>query len=319
MLFQTFYATDDQRFLVKSVPRPSEYTYFRDDLLQPYTAYMAAHPKSLLVRICDFLATTPSLAVGKVLGLAPSHHIIMDNVMYGAEAAKKEGKPNWQHWDLKPTSYFYPERDIAGGMLAGEETLDRLPDEFDGKILLTREHADDLFANLEEDTRLLAQHNATDYSLFLVRIAADKPAGHSEEDAQNPFADAVGAPDSMVPVEPPSVPPAPPSWRTGVPSADGRYVFRAAVLDFFWAKHKLQPMLMTLLISVWNLLTRQGPMSITTTPEEYRERFLKMCKDIVLVKGSQPPPDQTDGTRSEDAPQKGGGGSPVQGSAAAQS
>jgi hypothetical protein len=208
----------------------------------------------------------------------------MDNVMYGAEAAQREGKPKWQHWDLKPTSYFYPERDIAGGMLATEDTLSKLPDEFDGKMVLTREHADDLLTNLGEDTRLLAQYNATDYSLFLVRIAADKPAGQALEDAaENPFSDAVGAPD-MVPVEPPSVPPSPPSWRTGVPSADGKYIYRAAVLDFFWAKHKVQPRLMTLLISTWNLITRSGHMSITTTPEEYRERFLNMCREIVAAK-----------------------------------
>lgn len=56
---------------------------------------------------------------------------------------------------------------------------------------------------------------------------------------------------------------------------------RAAILDFFWAKHKMQPMLMTLLINVWRLLARTGPMSITTTPEEYRDRFLKMCRVYV--------------------------------------
>lgn len=41
---------------------------------------------------------------------------------------------------------------------------------------------------------------------------------------------------------------------------------------------------MTLLIKAWNLIDRQGPMSITTTSEEYRTRFLKMCAEMVEVK-----------------------------------
>jgi hypothetical protein len=49
------------------------------------------------------------------------------------------------------------------------------------------------------------------------------------------------------------------------------------------------------LISIWNLITRSGHMSITTTPEEYRERFLNMCREIVAAKG-QP------GAKSDNAP-----------------
>lgn len=262
------------------MPRPSEYSFFRDDLLQAYIAHMAAHPKSLLVRICDFLGS-PWYSLGAFLGAAPSHHIVMDNVMYGQDDAKKQGRPKWQHWDLKPMSYFYPERDIASGMLATEETLDKLADEFKDRMVLSRAQADELFAGLEEDTRLLAAHNAVDYSLFLVRIEASNPEAGTEATEESPARAKLA---ENVPTAPPSVPPTPPSWRTGIPSSDGKHIFRAAVLDFFWAKHKVQPRLMTMLISLWNLVTRQGHMSITTTPEEYRERFLKMCRAIVEIK-----------------------------------
>ena len=89
-LAQTFYSTADQKYLVKSVPRYSEHSYFRDDLLTPYAQYMATHPRSLLVRICDFLgATGPS--IGRLFRLAPSHHIVMENIMYGRAAAKARG------------------------------------------------------------------------------------------------------------------------------------------------------------------------------------------------------------------------------------
>ncbi|KAL2022529.1 hypothetical protein VTK56DRAFT_5136 [Thermocarpiscus australiensis] len=271
----TFYFTADQKYLVKSIPRHSEHSFFCEDLLTPYVEYMAAHPRSLLVRICDFLAVS-GFSVGRILRAAPSHHIVMDNIMYGREEAKRRGEAEWEHWDLKPLSYFYPERDIADGALTSEATKKQLADEFHDKIILTRYQAEDLFSSLEADTKLLAEHNAVDYSLFLVRMGGPQQTAVSGPSS---------AESSMVPTGPPAVPPSPPSWRTGVPSADGKYIFRASVLDFFWAKHKTTPRLMTLLVKLWNIfISKDGPMSITTTPDEYRERFLKMCRGIVEIR-----------------------------------
>jgi hypothetical protein len=234
---------------------------------------MATHPRSLLVRICDFLAVSgPS--IGRMFRTAPSHHIVMDNIMYGRDEAKKQGEADWEHWDLKPMSYFYPERDIAGGALTSEATKDQLADEFHDKIILHREQAEDFFSSLEADTKLLAEHNAVDYSLFLVRMRTPQKAAMSMPPPGG---------SSIVPTDP-STPPSPPTWRTGVASADGKYIFRASVLDFFWAKHKVQPKLMTLLIKLWNvLISKHGPMSITTTADEYRDRFLSMCRSMVEV------------------------------------
>ena len=277
---QTFYATNDQKFLVKSVPRHSEHSFFRDDLLTPYVQHMAAEPRSLLVRITDFLASR-CVSLGKILRVAPSHHIVMENIMYGQKEAKSRGDTDWEQWDLKPTSYFYPERDIADGRLTSEATKAQLADEFPDKIVLSKAYADQLFESLDNDTALLAKYNAVDYSLFLVRIKTEK--GDADRVADPEQESSTG--QSVIPLDPPAVPPEPPSWRTGVPSADGKYVYRAAVLDFFWAKHKLQPILMTFLINTWNLLVHHhGPMSITTTPEEYRQRFLKMCRKYVEVR-----------------------------------
>lgn len=204
--------------------------------------------------------------------------------MYGRSEAKKRGDVDWENWDLKPTSYFYPERDIADGALTSEATKSQLADEFHDKIRLTKEQADEFFKCLEEDTALLAEHNAVDYSLFLVRMHT--PAGQDNNPNPAAASSSSEAVEEVVPTEGPSVPPSPPSWRTGVASADGKYIYRASILDFFWAKHKLQPRVMTILIKLWNLLiSKQGPMSITTTPEEYRQRFLKMCRSYVDVVG----------------------------------
>ena len=235
---------------------------------------MASHPTSLLVRIVDFLSSS-AISIGRILRLAPSHHIVMENILYGQDSAGE----NWEHWDLKPTSYFYPERDIASGRLTSEATKSQLADEFHDKVRLTQEQADELFTALEVDTAMLAAHNAVDYSLFLVRIKTDRPPEAVAQPGTKAAAD-----EDVIPTEPPSVPPGPPSWRTGIPSPDGEHIWRASVLDFFWAKHKIQPMFMTALIKLWNfVISDQGPMSITTTPDEYRERFLKLCRGIVEV------------------------------------
>jgi hypothetical protein len=273
----SFFNTKDGKYLIKSVPRQFEHSFFRDDLLEPYAKHMEDNSKSLLIRITDFLGWK-HLSLGGLLGLVPTYHITMENLLIGQDEARDAGGGDWETWDLKPADYFFPERDIAGGKLTSEATKSRLADKFDGKIVLSKEQHDTLVRQLENDTTLLASHNAVDYSLFLVRIPLSKP--------QNPFADEADHDNAPEPPDfPPFAPPNPPTWRTGVRSADGKYVFRAQILDFFWAKHKVTPKLFTFLIKAWNWIDRRaGPMSITTTPDEYRERFLRMCEHFVEVR-----------------------------------
>ncbi|EKG18035.1 Phosphatidylinositol-4-phosphate 5-kinase core [Macrophomina phaseolina MS6] len=248
----TFFTTPNAKFLVKSLPRRFEYAFFAHDLLDPYLQHMHAYPNSLLVRITDFLeAIAPSLG-GSLLGTAPAHHVVMENVLFG-----KDADAGWETYDLKPASYFYPERDIAGGRLAPESVKERLVDKFPDKVRVTPAQRDELLAALGADTELLRRANAVDYSLFLVRYPAQ--------------------PEREIP----AVKARTSAWREGVRSVDGRWVYRAVVLDFFWAKHKTQPQLMTKLVKSFNFFARKGPMSITTSPDEYRSRFLKMVKGYV--------------------------------------
>ncbi|KAG9655731.1 SAICAR synthase-like protein, partial [Aureobasidium melanogenum] len=267
----TFYTTGDGAYLVKSVPRGFEHSFFRDEFLEPYYNHMIEHTKSLLIRITDFLEWS-RFGIGGLLGTAPTHHIIMENLLIGKE---KDSTSKWETWDLKPTSYFFPERDIANGKLTSDATKDRLADKFEDKIVLTQSQADDLFEQLSGDTALLEQCNAVDYSLFLVRIPLSSADDSSARQSQGTAIEQSKRPPFVPPTD---------SWRTGVYSADQKFVFRAAILDFFWAKHKLQPRVMTWLIKAWNLIDRQGHMSITTTPEEYRQRFLSMCHEMVEIK-----------------------------------
>ncbi|KAI1170388.1 SAICAR synthase-like protein [Nemania sp. FL0916] len=281
----TFFCTSDGAYLVKSVPRRFEHDFFKHELLLPYAEYMQANRSSLLVRITDLLERAHQ-SLGVWLGLAPSHHIVMENVLYGQDHASnhEEGEgqdKKWESWDLKPTSFFYPERDLAGGALATEATKSKLADEFDGKLRLRKDHAAQFRAQLEKDTRLLADNNAVDYSLFLVRISSS--TARDPENQPPPLeADEGGEADVPIPpAQPPFAPPGPPSWRTGVTSSDGKEVYRAAILDFFWAKHTLHAKVMTGLVQGYNLIDERGPMSITAESDEYRERFLKMCGEFI--------------------------------------
>ncbi|KIW99608.1 uncharacterized protein Z518_11021 [Rhinocladiella mackenziei CBS 650.93] len=250
----TFFITKDNKYLIKSIPRQFEHTFFRDDLLDPYVSHMESHPNSFLVRITDFLIWQYK-SLGGLFGLAPTYHLVMENLLHG-----QQEDSDWQTFDLKPMSYFYPERDVAGGKLASQATKSKLADKFDDKLVLSRAQADEFFRNLEQDTELLAKHNAVDYSLMIVRT----PKTASID--KNPFKDPTTA-----------------DWRNGVPSQDNKWLFRAVILDFFWAKHKAHAKAMTCLINTWNLIDRQGPMSITTQSPEYRSRFLNMCREIVEV------------------------------------
>lgn len=309
---------------MKSIPRHFEHNFFKDDFLPIYLEYMSQHLDSLIIRIVDFLAMDDvyRFSLGHMLGLAPSHHLVMENLLVGKKEGeeyaektlqergqnqkmdKQKGLWKWQTWDLKPTTYFFPERDIADGKLTSEATKSRLADKFEDKLVLSRVDADIFMKQLNDDTEILQRANAVDYSLFLVRIPIVEESDDGQESSKNsnnPFTSTEDsevdglqeitsgqdlAPTAPTPSKPPFTPPDPPSWRTGIRSTDGRYVYRAAILDFFWAKHKIYAKIMTKLVKGWNWIDpggSKGPMSITTNSKEYRERFLHMCESFVEV------------------------------------
>lgn len=233
---------------------------------------MELNPGSLLVRITDLLYS-PAATIGTFLGTAPGHHIVMENILYGKSSCAKDDQEQWETYDLKPNDYFYPERDVAGGRLAPDSVKERLIDEFPDKVRLTIEEKEDLVAQITRDTKILQDNNAVDYSLFLVRYPTT----------------VTSADDDNVPVPPGKGSP----WRTGLTSRDGKWVYRAILLDFFWAKDALQAKAMTGLVNTFNFLKwgeDHGPMSITTSSDEYRTRFLRMVDDMIEVPDSSGQP-----------------------------
>ena len=89
-------------------------------------------------------------------------------------------------------------------------------------------------------------------------------------------------------------------------SRDDKWIYRAVLLDFFWAKDAFQAKAMTGLVNTFNFLKwgrDHGPMSITTTSDEYRMRFMKMVDAIVEVTDSAGRPAgelRTPATQSEE-------------------
>ncbi|KAJ5773821.1 hypothetical protein N7457_008717 [Penicillium paradoxum] len=249
----TFFETFDGRLLIKSLPRHFEYSFFERDLLEPYLDYMFRHPDSLLVWITDYLLA-PYPTLGTLLGLTPAHYIVMENTLCGRD--DDPAAQQWEIYDLKPIDYFYPERDLVPQALVGEETLNKLADRFNDKLHLRRADYEVFWRMIQDDTKFLRDANVVDYSLFLVRMPAS---------SQPPICGRQS------------------SWRLGLPSADGKWKYRAAILDFFWARHKLQSQALSGLVQTFNVVGRKGPMTITTTAREYRENFLSMIMEMIEV------------------------------------
>lgn len=190
--------------------------------------------------------------------------MVMENILYGKSVCAKHHQEQWETYDLKPNDYFFPERDIAGGRLAPESVKERLIDEFPDKIRLTIDQKEELVTQLSRDSKILQNNNAVDYSLFIVRYPADLESVPTPPGRSSP-------------------------WRNGVKSRDGKWIYRAIMLDFFWAKDSLQAQTLTGLVKLYNALKwgkDHGPMSITTTSDEYRQRFLGMVEDMVEVPDS---------------------------------
>lgn len=267
----TFFVTPNGRFLIKSLPRRFEHRFFTHELLDPYIAHNETYPDSLLVRITD-MPFSPGPSLGGILGTAPTHHIVMENLLYGKESNDDEDDDagdKWETYDLKPQDYFFPERDIADGRLAPQSVKDRLIDEFPDKVIVVSlDDREKLLATLNHDTQLLASRGAVDYSLFLVRYPQPSASSTDSSSSQRPPALRSGVPCR---------------WREGVDDVEGRWTYRVIVLDFFWAKSALQAKAMTGLVDAYNIVADQGPMSITAEPGEYRTRFMKMVDDLVVA------------------------------------
>ncbi|OTA06469.1 hypothetical protein A9Z42_0072330 [Trichoderma parareesei] len=226
---------------------------------------MWENPGSLLVRITDLLCV-PYPTLGGLLGLEPTHHVVMEHLLYGIETDGDTVR--YETYDLKPDDYFFPERDLADGRLAPQSIKNRLVDHFPDQIQVSQQATKDLMELLDTDTSFLAESNVLDYSLFLVRYP--RSGGSLFDVAEISSAERQAG-----------------SWRMGVVSADGQWVYRAVLLDFFWARHKFRAKAMAGIVTAFNTWAGYGPMTITTEPFEYQRRFMKMVQKLVGDNGAE--------------------------------
>lgn len=144
---------------------------------------MAQYPNSLLIRITDLLYTRLR-SLGSILGTAPPTTSSWKISYTARQAAPRSGRRNGKP-TLKPIDYFYPERDIAGGALAPGGVKKWLVDKFEDKVRVSIEEKEDLVGMLVQDTRILREANAVDYSLFFVRYPYPR-LGADEEIVPSP-------------------------------------------------------------------------------------------------------------------------------------
>jgi hypothetical protein len=233
---------------------------------------MTDYPGSLLVRVTDMLYV-PGSNLNRILGLSATHLVVMENLLHGKEKVESEdARDQWSTYDLKPDNYFFPERDIAGGSLSSENVRNKLVDQMPSRLRVSAQMADQLFNLLNTDTEFLANSNVVDYSLFLVRLPG--PGQHSKSQSSTKFA---ASNDTQLAARSNNEE----NWRNGVTSIDGKWIYRTVVIDFFWARHMLQPRILSGLVKTFNLYAKKGPMSITADPNEYRRRFMNMVRKLM--------------------------------------
>ncbi|KAL6908635.1 SAICAR synthase-like protein [Trichoderma evansii] len=264
----TFLMTSNGKYIAKSLDRRFEYRFFMYEIFRPYVDHMTTHPGSLLVRVTDMLYV-PGMNLSRILGLSATHLVVMENLLHGKEKENEDIKAQWSAYDLKPDNYFFPERDIAGGSLTSQNVKNKLVDKMPSRLRVSAQMADQIFDILNADTEFLANSNVVDYSLFLVRFPG--PCQHLKSHSTTEFADTLQAARRNDKE----------TWRSGVTSIDGKWIYRIIIIDFFWARHKLQPKILSALVKAFNIYAKKGPMSITTDPFEYKRRFMNMVHKLI--------------------------------------
>lgn len=246
-----FFFTADGTQLVKSIGRKFEYTFLYEKMLEGYAFYVSLHGgDTLLCRIMDVVYTFHH-RIGAWLGVSPSHYIVMKNTLHSLDTDR-----GCQKWDLKPPGFFEPTRDLVPDSVKTEAAKSGLADQLEAsdKILLDRRGKQQLMGLLERDTEFLKDMRTIDYSLLLgrypVAMFSDKELLETD-------------------------------FAKGVKSADGKWVYRMCLLDFLWNVDQLRPKVMK---TAGKILPEQ---TITTEPEMYREAFLKMMDEYIVVPGKE--------------------------------
>jgi hypothetical protein len=241
-----FFTPNGKKFIIKSLPNEFEWVFFYSDLLTKYCDYMTVNQDSLLCRITDALFNF-DLRFWNLLRLGTaSHFLVMQNMLAGFDEEK-----GCQQWDLKPRDYLRADLLVP---LSGEESERLLFKK--GGLKLTQTQCDNLMSVLSRDTMFLAERKVVDYSLLIGRYPLEMG----------------------VQLEEPS------NFRGGVISADGKYVYRIGIIDFFFS-HKTAP---SIVQNAGDIIPGDLEFTFTDAPQSYRKNFLEMARDYVSIQEPAP-------------------------------
>ncbi|KAG0126507.1 hypothetical protein HOY82DRAFT_587218 [Tuber indicum] len=252
-----FFYSDDKSFIVKSVGRRFEYEFLYSTLMYPLGKYYHERPGTLLSEITDVLYTF-DFRLGGFLSVSPSHYIVMTNVLEGLD--KERG---CRKWDLKPQGFFEPTRDLVPDDMKAGAAKSGLADGLDEEIVLTRKQKAHFMNILESDTAFLERMETIDYSVLLGRYPVSM---FHRKIYTTKGRDALALPERGKM-----------DFVRGVISADGEWVYKFCVLDFFWNVKQLRPRIIRAAGAAFPEQT------ITAEPGRYREEFLKMMDGYIVV------------------------------------
>ncbi|KAH9839007.1 uncharacterized protein C8Q71DRAFT_747116 [Rhodofomes roseus] len=154
-----FFHSSNKQYMLKSLGRAFETRFLHEHFLPRYFEFVKSHPDSLIHKIYDVLYTMDR-RLGECLRLSPNHYIIIENIAYGKQ-------DDWETFDLKPTNYLEPVRDLLPNGMHISGATDVLPP--DKVILASAEERASLLARARADVAFLASIKAIDYSVLLVR------------------------------------------------------------------------------------------------------------------------------------------------------
>ncbi|KAH7103858.1 hypothetical protein BKA62DRAFT_694869 [Auriculariales sp. MPI-PUGE-AT-0066] len=142
-----FRSEPEGHLLIKSLGREFEVTFLHQHFLPAYFDFVHSNPQTLINRILDVLYSFEL----RVFSTAPGS--------------------DWEMFDLKPTTYLEPVRDLLPEQFHTTGVTDVLPE--DRALLTSAEERESILGQLHKDTQFLASLGAIDYSILLVR----KPDG----------------------------------------------------------------------------------------------------------------------------------------------
>lgn len=276
-------ASHNAGLFIKSINRAFEFEFMHETLLPAYISFMEEHPgaDSILTRITDVIWSADA-SVGTLLNVSPRHYMVMVDILGDIKAI--DGA---QKWDLKPSGFFEPTRDLVPDAIKSEATKSGLADTLDAdvRIKLSKSQYDSLLRVIERDTSFLEGLEIVDYSLLLGRFPASAspqvPLGfeHTTVLAKpvSRIVNAVQKMHSLSSSKEHQHPLTGDDFIKGVLSADREWVYRMTIVDFMWNVKKLVP---TVMRTAGKVLPDQ---TITTEPARYKTEFLKMIEEYVDV------------------------------------